>query len=156
MATSQTCCHLPGKMLNSAAECADRARIENESSTVNCNNNTGKPSVIHISTENERNSASENESDNLTGNTSGHFITRFLSSTSPSYVVAAGTGETGPCQSRTWAALLTQSMSILSGGGYGSEILNANTANSFNESESIENKINYLSFESYHTPTAQS
>jgi hypothetical protein len=27
MATSQTCCHLPGKMLNSAAECADRARI---------------------------------------------------------------------------------------------------------------------------------
>jgi hypothetical protein len=27
MATSQTCCHLPSKMLNSAAECADRARI---------------------------------------------------------------------------------------------------------------------------------
>jgi hypothetical protein len=27
MATSQTCCHLPGEMLNSAAECADRARI---------------------------------------------------------------------------------------------------------------------------------
>jgi hypothetical protein len=27
MATSQTCCHLPGKLLNSAAECADRARI---------------------------------------------------------------------------------------------------------------------------------
>jgi hypothetical protein len=27
MATSPTCCHLPGKMLNSAAECADRARI---------------------------------------------------------------------------------------------------------------------------------
>jgi hypothetical protein len=27
MATSQTCCHLPGKMLNSAAECADRAQI---------------------------------------------------------------------------------------------------------------------------------
>jgi hypothetical protein len=27
MATSQRCCHLPGKMLNSAAECADRARI---------------------------------------------------------------------------------------------------------------------------------
>jgi hypothetical protein len=25
MATSQTCCHLPGKMLNSAAECADRS-----------------------------------------------------------------------------------------------------------------------------------
>jgi hypothetical protein len=28
MATSQRCCHLPGEMLNSAAECADRARIE--------------------------------------------------------------------------------------------------------------------------------
>jgi hypothetical protein len=28
MDTSQTCCHLPGEMLNSAAECADRARIE--------------------------------------------------------------------------------------------------------------------------------
>jgi hypothetical protein len=28
MATSQTCCHLPGELLNSAAECADRARIE--------------------------------------------------------------------------------------------------------------------------------
>jgi hypothetical protein len=27
MATSQRCCHLTGKMLNSAAECADRARI---------------------------------------------------------------------------------------------------------------------------------
>jgi hypothetical protein len=27
MAKSQTCCHLPGEMLNSAAECADRARI---------------------------------------------------------------------------------------------------------------------------------
>jgi hypothetical protein len=27
MATSQTCCHLPGEMLNSAPECADRARI---------------------------------------------------------------------------------------------------------------------------------
>jgi hypothetical protein len=27
MATCQTCCHLPGKMLNSAAKCADRARI---------------------------------------------------------------------------------------------------------------------------------
>jgi hypothetical protein len=27
MATSQTCCHLPGEMLNSAAECAYRARI---------------------------------------------------------------------------------------------------------------------------------
>jgi hypothetical protein len=27
MATSQTCCHLPSEMLNSAAECADRARI---------------------------------------------------------------------------------------------------------------------------------
>jgi hypothetical protein len=27
MATSQRCCHLPGKMLNSAAECADRAQI---------------------------------------------------------------------------------------------------------------------------------
>jgi hypothetical protein len=27
MATSQRCCHLPGEMLNSAAECADRARI---------------------------------------------------------------------------------------------------------------------------------
>jgi hypothetical protein len=27
MATSQTCCHLPGKMLNSASECADRAQI---------------------------------------------------------------------------------------------------------------------------------
>jgi hypothetical protein len=29
MATSQTCCHLPGEMLNSAAQCADRARIKN-------------------------------------------------------------------------------------------------------------------------------
>jgi hypothetical protein len=28
MATSQTCCHLPGEILNSAAECADRARID--------------------------------------------------------------------------------------------------------------------------------
>jgi hypothetical protein len=27
MATSQRCCHLPGEMLNSAAKCADRARI---------------------------------------------------------------------------------------------------------------------------------
>jgi hypothetical protein len=27
MSTSQTCCHLPGEILNSAAECADRARI---------------------------------------------------------------------------------------------------------------------------------
>jgi hypothetical protein len=27
MATSQKCCHLSGKMLNSSAECADRARI---------------------------------------------------------------------------------------------------------------------------------
>jgi hypothetical protein len=27
MATSQMCCHLPGEILNSAAECADRARI---------------------------------------------------------------------------------------------------------------------------------
>jgi hypothetical protein len=27
MATSQTCCHLPGKMLNSATNCADRAQI---------------------------------------------------------------------------------------------------------------------------------
>jgi hypothetical protein len=27
MATSQACCHLPHKMLNSAAKCADRARI---------------------------------------------------------------------------------------------------------------------------------
>jgi hypothetical protein len=27
MATSQTCCHLPGELLNSAAECADRAQI---------------------------------------------------------------------------------------------------------------------------------
>jgi hypothetical protein len=27
MATSQTCCHLPGEMLNSAAECADRHLI---------------------------------------------------------------------------------------------------------------------------------
>jgi hypothetical protein len=27
MATSQTCCHLPGEMLDSAAEGADRARI---------------------------------------------------------------------------------------------------------------------------------
>jgi hypothetical protein len=27
MATSQTCCHLPGEMLNSAAKCADRAGI---------------------------------------------------------------------------------------------------------------------------------
>jgi hypothetical protein len=27
MATSQTCCHLPGELLNSAAQCADRARI---------------------------------------------------------------------------------------------------------------------------------
>jgi hypothetical protein len=33
MATSQTCCHLPGEMLNSAAECADRARIENGRTT---------------------------------------------------------------------------------------------------------------------------
>jgi hypothetical protein len=31
MATSQRCCHLPGEMLNSAAECADRARIEESS-----------------------------------------------------------------------------------------------------------------------------
>jgi hypothetical protein len=30
MATSQTCCHLPGEILNSDAECADRARIEKE------------------------------------------------------------------------------------------------------------------------------
>jgi hypothetical protein len=30
MATSQACCHLPSKMLNSAAKCADRARIERE------------------------------------------------------------------------------------------------------------------------------
>jgi hypothetical protein len=28
MSTSQTCCHLPGKILNSAAECANRARVE--------------------------------------------------------------------------------------------------------------------------------
>jgi hypothetical protein len=28
MATRQTCCHLPGEMLNLAAECADRARIQ--------------------------------------------------------------------------------------------------------------------------------
>jgi hypothetical protein len=28
MATSQTCCHLSGELLNSAAECADRDRIE--------------------------------------------------------------------------------------------------------------------------------
>jgi hypothetical protein len=27
MASSQTCCHLPVEILNSAAECADRARI---------------------------------------------------------------------------------------------------------------------------------
>jgi hypothetical protein len=27
MATCLTCCHLPGEMLNSAAKCADRARI---------------------------------------------------------------------------------------------------------------------------------
>jgi hypothetical protein len=27
MATSQTCCHLPGELSNSVAECADRARI---------------------------------------------------------------------------------------------------------------------------------
>jgi hypothetical protein len=27
MVTSQTCCHLPGELLNSAAECADRARM---------------------------------------------------------------------------------------------------------------------------------
>jgi hypothetical protein len=32
MATSQACCHLPSKMLNSAAKCADRARI-----TLKCN-----------------------------------------------------------------------------------------------------------------------
>jgi hypothetical protein len=32
MATSQTCCHLPGKMINSAAECADRAQIQENSS----------------------------------------------------------------------------------------------------------------------------
>jgi hypothetical protein len=31
MATGQTCCHLPGEILNSAAECADRARI-----VINC------------------------------------------------------------------------------------------------------------------------
>jgi hypothetical protein len=30
MATSQRCCHLPDEMLNSAAECADRARIDIE------------------------------------------------------------------------------------------------------------------------------
>jgi hypothetical protein len=62
--------------------------IENESSTVNRDNNTGKPRGILISTENER----------------------------PSDFPAAGTGETGPSQSPTWAALLTQSVSILSGG----------------------------------------
>jgi hypothetical protein len=28
MATSQVCCHLPSKMLNSAAKCSDRARIQ--------------------------------------------------------------------------------------------------------------------------------
>jgi hypothetical protein len=28
MATSQTCCHLPDELLNSAAECADRARMQ--------------------------------------------------------------------------------------------------------------------------------
>jgi hypothetical protein len=28
MTTSQMCCHLPGEMLNSAAECADRALID--------------------------------------------------------------------------------------------------------------------------------
>jgi hypothetical protein len=35
MATSQTCCHLPGEMLNSAAECADRARMSVKMSDLN-------------------------------------------------------------------------------------------------------------------------
>jgi hypothetical protein len=28
MSTSQTCCHLPGELSNSVAECADRAQID--------------------------------------------------------------------------------------------------------------------------------
>jgi hypothetical protein len=34
MATSQTCCHLPGEMLNSAAEYADRPRIHRDHEAV--------------------------------------------------------------------------------------------------------------------------
>jgi hypothetical protein len=42
MATSHTCCHLPDEMLNSAAECADRARISLPSSPscTACNSTT--------------------------------------------------------------------------------------------------------------------
>jgi hypothetical protein len=36
MATGQTCCHLPGEMLNLAAKAADRARIYFQYVTKNC------------------------------------------------------------------------------------------------------------------------
>jgi hypothetical protein len=99
--------------------------IENELSTVNRDNNTGKPSGILISTENERtllpvntflNRDSKNEfNQDPTGNTSGAM--RCLSSTGSS-------SESDPTS--TWTALLTQSMSVLSGGGdlVGSDLLN--------------------------------
>jgi hypothetical protein len=41
MATSQACCHLPSKILNSAAKCADRARIQ----TLSARN---VPEIFHL------------------------------------------------------------------------------------------------------------
>jgi hypothetical protein len=62
------------------------------------------------------------ERDNPTGNSSGHFITRFINSTCPP-------------ESR-WA-LLTQSMSIL-GGGYGSESLTESIDTDLNASSVLD------------------
>jgi hypothetical protein len=36
MATSQTCCHLPGELLNSAAECADSSNSHSRQPRKSC------------------------------------------------------------------------------------------------------------------------
>jgi hypothetical protein len=85
----------------------------------------------------------------LTGKPSGHFITRFLSSTGPEEATtgtvplasgSASTSGTGPTQPRTWTSLITQSMSIV-GGGYGSNMPDNLNVLDFDNS-----------YDSYHTP----
>jgi hypothetical protein len=92
--------------------------IENENElSVNCDNNTGKPSGILISTEDEKTDSIDKHD---TGNSSGCVATQSCPTDALTWSTGTGTTSTSgqsPAQSRTWTALLKQSMSILSGGG---------------------------------------
>ena len=94
-----------------------------------------------------------------TGNPSGtiecdirpqdHFITRFLTSTDPTDVPDTDPNMT--CESSSWTALLTRSMSIL-GGGYGSKSFSESIDSNLSVLNSTYLLNNDQSFESYHTP----